>query len=176
MNPAHVHLLMNHIPVIGVGAGLLLLTYAVMKKSDEMTRVSLASFVVFALVAIPVYLTGKSAEGIVEDLPGVSEAIIENHEAAAVISLLSIEILGVVALAGLILSRRSNTTLKWFAASSLAISLVVAGLMGWTANLGGQIRHTEIRAGASSATQGEDSGEDKERGRGRDRKKDKSND
>lgn len=176
MNPAHVHLLMNHIPVIGVGAGLLLLAYAVMKKNDEMIRVSLASFVLLALVAIPVYLTGKSAEEIVEDLPGVSEAIIENHEEAALISLVSIEILGVVALAGLILSRRSNTTLKWFATGSLAISLVVAGLMGWTANLGGQIRHTEIRAGAFSATQGENPEEDKERGRGRDREKDKDDD
>jgi len=69
----------------------------------------------------------------------------------------------------------TNTALKWFATTSLAISLVVAGLMGWTANLGGQVRHTEIRAGAS-ATQGEGPREDKERGRGRDRKKDNNND
>jgi hypothetical protein len=33
--------------------------------------------------------------------------------------------------------------------------LLVAGLMAWTANLGGQIRHSEIRASAQ-ASAGED--------------------
>ena len=32
----------------------------------------------------------------------------------------------------------------------LATSLLVGGLMAWTANLGGQIRHTEIRSGANA--------------------------
>ena len=33
----------------------------------------------------------------------------------------------------------------------LVASLIVSGLMAWTANLGGQIRHTEIRADNSPA-------------------------
>jgi len=34
----------------------------------------------------------------------------------------------------------------------LAASLIVSGLMAWTANVGGQIRHTEIRSNASPPT------------------------
>jgi hypothetical protein len=30
--------------------------------------------------------------------------------------------------------------------------VIVSGLMAWTANVGGQIRHTEIRSDASPAT------------------------
>lgn len=36
----------------------------------------------------------------------------------------------------------------------LAASLIVSGLMAWTANLGGKIRHTEIRSNASPALVG----------------------
>jgi hypothetical protein len=32
------------------------------------------------------------------------------------------------------------------------VSLAVTGLMAWTANIGGQIRHTEIRVGAAPST------------------------
>jgi hypothetical protein len=31
-------------------------------------------------------------------------------------------------------------------------AVIVSGLMAWTANLGGQIRHTEIRSNASPPT------------------------
>jgi uncharacterized membrane protein len=153
MNPAHLHLILNHIPVVGLGAALLLLLYAMARKNDELKRVTLAAFVLLALVAIAVYLTGKAAEDSVEHLPGVSEAIIDRHQDAATVSLVAIELLGAVSLAGLIFSRRSNSLLRWFAVISLVISLVAAGLITWTANLGGQIRHTEIRAGAPASTQ-----------------------
>jgi hypothetical protein len=32
------------------------------------------------------------------------------------------------------------------------VSLTVSALMAWTANIGGQIRHTEIRVGAAPST------------------------
>ncbi len=153
MNPAHLHLILNHIPVVGLGAALLLLLYAMARKNDELKRVTLAAFVLLALVAIAVYLTGKAAEDSVEHLPGVSEAFIDRHQDAATVSLVAIELLGAVSLAGLIFSRRSNSLLRWFAVISLVISLATAGLITWTANLGGQISHTEIRAGASASTQ-----------------------
>ena len=155
MNPAYLHLSLNHIPVVGLGLVILLLLYALVRKNDELKRVSLAAFVLLALVTIPVYLTGKAAEDRVDQLPGVSEAIIDQHQDAAGISLIAVELLGVVSLAGLIFSRRSEVALKWFATAALALSLVGVGLVGWTANLGGQIRHTEIRTGASAPSEGE---------------------
>jgi hypothetical protein len=45
--------------------------------------------------------------------------------------------------------------------AALVVSLATAGLMARTANLGGQIRHPEIRAGAPlPASGGHDLGED----------------
>ena len=117
-----------------------------------MKKAALGVFVIVALAAVPVYLTGEPAEDGVESLPGVSKPIIEQHEAAAGVALTGVVVLGVAALAGLIVFRRGRPLPVWFSVSSLAASLIVSGLMAWTANLGGQVRHTEIRANASPSS------------------------
>lgn len=172
MDAAHAHLILNHIPVVGLGAAILLLLYALARKNDEMKKAALAGFVLLALVAIAVFLTGKAAEDLVEHLPGVTEAFIEQHEEAATASLIAIELLGALSLAGLFLTRRSAAVPKWFAAVVLVASLGVAGMITWTANLGGQIRHTEIRAGAPAAATQDGEAEDQNKEKdNRERKK-----
>jgi hypothetical protein len=146
MNWAHVHLALNHLPVFGTMFGLLLLAFAFLRRSDELKRFSLGVFVIVALLTIPVYLTGEPAEELIETSAGVSEALIEQHENAAQLSLVFMEMTGAVALLGLFLALRS---LKWARQSitaTLLLAAVTVGLMARTANLGGEIRHPEIRA------------------------------
>jgi uncharacterized membrane protein len=148
MNLAHVHLLLNHIPVLGTVFGLILLIIAILRKSEELRKVCLGTFVVVTLLAIPVYLTGDPAENIVKNLPGVSKPTIDAHDDAAGASLIALSILGVVSLAGLILEWKSRPAPRWFGTLLLALSLIATGMMAWTANLGGQIRHSEVRSGS----------------------------
>jgi len=62
MNWAHIHLSLNHLPVVGIIFGVLLLLLALLRKSEELKRVSLGVFVLTALIALPVYFTGEPAE------------------------------------------------------------------------------------------------------------------
>lgn len=149
MNPAHLHLMLNHIPVLGIVFGLGLLLAGVWRKSEELKKTALVVFVIVALLAIPAYLTGEPAEDVVERLPGVSKQIIEQHDETATVAFTGVIVVGVAALSGLLLFRRGNKVPNWFGSLMLAASLIVSGLMAWTANLGGQIRHTEIRSNAS---------------------------
>ena len=148
MNWAHGHLILNHVPVLGTVFGLALLAWAMLRRSDAVQRVALGTFVVIAMLALPVYFTGEPAEGVVEHAAGVSEAAIEAHEGAALVALIGVELLGLIGLGGLYLSRRGRTPSAAAPRAALLVSIVVAGLMAWTANLGGQIRHVETRAGA----------------------------
>ncbi len=145
INGAHLHLMINHFPVIGILFAILLFLYGQVTRSDEIKRVSLGAFVLIALITVPVYLTGEAAQKVVKNLPGVTEAYIGRHEEMAELSLVLIEALGIACCAGLIFFRRSATIPKWFIALVLVLSLVAAAVVGFTANLGGQIRHTEIR-------------------------------
>ena len=152
MNLTHLHLALKHIPVLGTAFGLALLIFGIWRKSNELKKTALCAFVLIALMTVPAYLTGEPAEDGVEGLPGVSEAIIEQHEEAAGAAFASIGALGVIALLGLFALRRGKAVPAWFAGLMVIASLAVSGLMAWTANIGGQIRHTEIRVGATAST------------------------
>jgi len=148
MTAAHVHLLLNHIPILGSIFGLLVLCYGMLRKSDEIKKTSLGVFVITALLTIPVYLTGDGAAQIVSNLPGVSTAIIQQHDQAATITMVAIEILGAVSLLCLCLSWRSRRELRsWMTLGVLILAMISSGLGAWTGSIGGQIRHTEVRAG-----------------------------
>jgi len=145
MNWAHVHLMINHFPVIGVLGAILLLLYALVRKSDEVRMVSFGAFVLIALITIAVFFTGHGAEDVVKNVPGVTEASIGRHEEMADIALVFMEGLGIIALTGLFLLRRTGSIPKWLVLIVLVISFITAAVVGLAANLGGQIRHTEIR-------------------------------
>ena len=145
INGAHVHLIVNHFPVIGILFIIMLFLYGLARRSEEIKKAGLGAFVLLAIMTIPVYLTGEGAEKVVKNLPGVTESYIGRHEEMAGLSLVLIVTLGIACCAGLIFLRRSATIPKWFIALVLVLSFGAAAVVGLTANLGGQIRHTEIR-------------------------------
>ena len=146
MSAAHIHLLLNHIPILGSIFGLLLLLYAMLRRSDEIKKVCFGVFVITALITIPVYLTGDGAARIVQTLPGVSGEIIREHDSAATFTMVAVELLGVASLLSLWFSRKGQTLAGWLLVSVLVLAVISSGLAIWTGGLGGQIRHTEIRA------------------------------
>lgn len=146
MSTVHLHLLLTHVPVLGTVFGVLLLVYGLWRKQDVIQKVSLGVFVLSGLAAWVVYLTGEGAEEAVESLAGISHAVIEPHEEAAVFALVAALVLGAVSLGVLLLARRRDRLARWAVLATLALGVLTSGLMGWTANLGGQINHPEIRS------------------------------
>lgn len=148
MNAAHIHLLLNHVPVLGAVFGLLVLGYGYTRGSRDVMKAGLWLLVIVGITGGFVYLTGEPAEELVEDLAGVSEAVLERHEAAALWATIGAGLVGLVALVGLVRWRAGELPRR-YAGAVLALTLGLTGLMGWTANLGGQVRHAEIRSGSS---------------------------
>jgi hypothetical protein len=149
MNPAHVHLLLNHIPVVGIWLGIALYLVALLKK-PEWRSLGLGVFVLMALLTIPAYLSGEPAEEMIRGLPGVSEATVEEHEEAAVPALIAMLVLGAVALAGLVRFREATSWSRGYGWGVLLLALLAGALIGRTANHGAHIRHPEIRSAASA--------------------------
>lgn len=125
---------------------------------------SLYFMIVAALFTVPVYLTGEGTEKMIEKLPGVSENMIHEHEEMAEIGLIIIIITGIAALGALIIKRKTSL-LKPALVLCAIFSFASFGVMAQTAHLGGQIRHIEIRNGASISTQNDnvDNGSEKQK-------------
>ena len=144
MSFTHLHLLLNHFPVIGTLIVTVLLAWAVFRKSAEITRVSLGLIAAIGAIAVVVFFTGEPAEEAIENLPGFSEAITERHEEFALIATIVVGAIGTLALGALALLRKKEIP-RWVTLWSLMLSIMASGVMGYTALLGGQIRHTEVR-------------------------------
>lgn len=152
MNAIHLHLAINHIAVIGTGLTLFLFLIGVLKRSDELIKTSFLIFFLIALTAIPTFFSGEAAEEIVEGMAGMSEDLIERHESAAKLSMVVEMAAGLLALLGLILYRLNKTAPAWLKVVFPLAALAATGFMVWTANLGGQIRHEEIRPSVMATT------------------------
>lgn len=144
MNIAHLHLILNHLPVIGLLFALALLGWGLARRNQTLMKASLVCLVAVALFTIPAFLTGEPAEKIAKPLPGTSNIHLEQHEDAAKAALVVTLVAGGTALLSLLLFR-TKAIAAWCGASVLLLTLVAAGLMAWTANLGGKVRHPEIR-------------------------------
>jgi uncharacterized membrane protein len=159
MNASQIHLALTHVPVILSIIGLVIMLVALTRKNDTLTKTSFYIFLAAGLFALPVYFTGEGAEEVVEDLPGVSEGIIGQHEQFATISLTVILISAAASLAALFLFK-SYKAIRIMKYAVLLFAFGSAVTMARTAQLGGQIRHTEIQsASVSSASEKENENE-----------------
>ncbi|MGA2174161.1 MAG: hypothetical protein ABSH38_04165 [Verrucomicrobiota bacterium] len=142
---AHIHLLLCHAPIMAILFAFVLLIIGLWRGNSEDQKIALATIVAAAVLTLPLYLTGKPASGAVKGLPGFVDTILERHQTVAALALAGCSLLGVIALAGLLLFR-DRTPARWFGITMLFATVIVGLILIWTANLGGQIRHSEIRA------------------------------
>ena len=145
MNLAHLHLLLNHFPTIGMMVGLGVFVAAILARSDDLKRASLLVFFGIALLSIPTFATGTAAELALANTAGVSKNMMDTHENAAFWALAFMELTGALAWLGLWQYRRLSRIPQGTLAAVLLAGLVTFGMMSRAANLGGDIRHPEIR-------------------------------
>ncbi|GIX06096.1 MAG: hypothetical protein KatS3mg115_0499 [Candidatus Poribacteria bacterium] len=147
LNAAHVHLLVNHFPILGAMFGFGLWVIALWWRNLAVRQIALGVFVLTALAAIVAYFSGEAAHEVVHGIPGVPAEPIELHEEAAgytTIVAVILGILGALGLADSLTVKRVRPAIWW---ANGVVGLIVVLMMIWTGNRGGQIRHEEIRPG-----------------------------
>ena len=131
-----------------VGLGVFVM--AIAGKSDDLKRASLVIFFGIALLSIPTFATGTAAQLALSKNTEVSVPAIETHETAAFIALGFMELTGALAWLALWQHRRLSRLPQGTLAAVLVTGLATFGLMSRAANIGGEIRHPEIRIGPAT--------------------------
>lgn len=150
MNDAHLHMVVNHFPIIGTIFGFGILIAGLVLKNKTLQNTSYALFVVAAIFAAISMGTGEGAEELVEDMPNVGKQIIHEHEELAEKLAILLYILGGLSLVGMYLNLKNHSKAKLL--SYLILGTATAGLLlvQKVGTSGGEIRHTEIRANFSA--------------------------
>jgi len=152
MNLPHLHLLLNHLPIIGTFIAVGLFLVALATSSDDLKQVTLALFALMALMAIPAYLTGYIAQDRLRDEPGVSASLIAMHQGAALLAFAALALTGAVAWVGLWQYRRASRLSLPTVAALLVCAVLTMSLMVVAGDTGGAIRHPEIVSNEAAAS------------------------
>ncbi len=152
MNQAHFHLMVNHLPIILPIAGVIVLVGGMFVRSEVVKRMAYLLFTIGAVATLSAMASGEGAEEVAENLAGVTENYIHEHEEKAEVFALVSYILGALSLVGLWASWKGKGFAKLLSFVILALSFVVLFLGKQTGTTGGEIRHTEIRSGQSAPT------------------------
>jgi len=159
MSTAHAHLLLNHFPTVGLVMTIGLFLAGIVARSDQLKRASLVAFIGLGLIVLPTYVTGNAAAEtlcigkVAEPCADsqISRPLIERHEGAAVLALTLIVTTAGFAWLGLWQHRRTQRIAPWNIVVIALTSSVAMGLVARAANIGGEIRHPEVRAAAAPA-------------------------
>ena len=149
MSHDHLHLLLNHVPTVGAVAALGLLLLSFVRRNEHLTHAGLEALYVVALLTLPAYITGVGASRELRDVPGVSDFAMRMHQDAALWGFTVIELAGFLGWIALWQMRRRDHLPRGIVAATTALLVVAIAMMAGAANLGGEIRHPEIRSGAA---------------------------
>jgi uncharacterized membrane protein len=152
MNEAHLHMVVNHFPIIGTILAIGILIAGLLSKNRSIINTSYVLFVIGAIFGILSMNTGEGAEELVEDMPGIGWKIIHEHEELAEKMALLLDILGVLSLVGFYLQYKKNAKEKSVSYIILLIGIASLFVIQKVGTSGGEIRHTEIRKDFSNTT------------------------
>lgn len=150
MNDAHLHMLVNHFPIVGTILGLIILIGGVYLRSISIKNAACFLFIIATVFTVFSMTTGEGAEEIVEDMPTIGREIIHNHEELAEKFAIAMYLLGVVSVIGLIMNIRNHPKAIFFSYAIAVIAIVSVFLSTKVGTSGGEIRHTEIRTDSVS--------------------------
>ena len=150
MNDAHFHLVVNHIPIVGLLIGTLTLVAGLLLKKREVKLTALGVLIFSAIASLFAFYTGEGAEEIVEKIAGISETLIHEHEEYAETFFTLTIILGITALAAFIAEVKNVKFSKYLIVLVLLVAVSDGILAKYVGTSGGEIRHTEIRNDAKA--------------------------
>jgi uncharacterized membrane protein len=148
MNDAHLHMVLNHFPIIGLIIGTLILLAGIIFKSVVSKKIALTVLLFSAVFAIPTFGTGEDAEEVVEHMSTMTEQthhLIHEHEEKAEFFMPFIWSIILLSLASLFFEWKKKTFAKYISILTLIVSLIACYIAREVGTSGGEIAHPEIR-------------------------------
>lgn len=163
MNDAHLHLVVNHFPIIGTIFGLGILIAGMVLKNKTAINIAYILFVISAIFGFASMYTGEGAEEMVEDMPSIGDRIIHEQEEMAEKLAVILYVLGAISLFGLYLNFKQHSKAKLITYLALVVAVVGALIGKEVGTTGGEVRHTEIRANVLTQAVSSEAGENEEK-------------
>lgn len=145
MNDAHLHLLVNHFPIIGTFFGFGILLTGINLKNNSVKNTAYILLIIAAVFTAFSMGTGEGAEKIVKKFPSVGKHTIHEHEEIAEKFALIMYLTGIMSFLSLFTSFKNHKLATSFSYITLVFTLLAAIVSKNVGTSGGEITHIEIR-------------------------------
>jgi hypothetical protein len=165
-NAAHLHLLVNHFPIVGAALAIPVLLFALLLRKER--GLLLAGVILLVIVAITGWMSVETGEKAMDQLSDqqdqkwantYSEAedadsvgMHEDRAETAVWFAYAAAVISIVVLAAAHVRPIDNPLPRVWVAVVLLAAMATAGAMAWAGNAGGVIMHREIRGDSLDST------------------------
>jgi hypothetical protein len=137
-----------HLPLVGMFIFLLLLLWGLVRRSADVRQVALVGLLLSGLSTYPIVFAGEQAEDYVEELSGINEEQLEEHEEAGELAMQVALLAGVLAGLTALAFQFQLGFAQFLSLLTLAGVSSALGFMIVAAHEGGRIRHAvEMDAG-----------------------------
>jgi len=145
MNAAHFHLMVNHLPIILPIAGLMVMVFGFIFRSDLVKQVAYFIFICSAIAAFLALESGGKAAGLIKELPWAEPSFIKQHATTANCYAWMSYGLGIWSIIGAWVNYKDKKYEEVFSVVATLFAVVMLFFGARTATTGGEIRHKEIR-------------------------------
>lgn len=146
MSWEYLHLVSNPFSIVLVTVGSMAGLAGWLVGSEQLERYGVMSLLLGALFTVPAFVTGLTAADVVEQRTFVEPSLMHSHRSWAIWTIVVLGAEGVFA--GFSLFQPDDARLRRFV---LVVGLVCAGLVAYTAYLGGRLNHADVSPFASSS-------------------------
>jgi hypothetical protein len=158
VTPEHAHLILVHLPLVGLFAAVIPLTWGALRRDRTSTLLGLVLAGLFALTTPLVTEMGERAEERLEHATGPlaldreGARWLHEHEERAETGAVVLYIAGGLFVAGVVAGARWSqpAVTRGLAAGGLVLCVGSIAALAWVADAGGKIRHPELREGVAA--------------------------
>jgi uncharacterized membrane protein len=140
----HIHIMINHFPVILAVMGAVVALLGVLRGRRGVWMYATASLTLAGLTAVATYFSGRAAEDVVRHAWYIGRGSIHTHEDAALVATIATAVAALVAAVAwrrLVRYPREITLPGGLRTAVVLTALASAGSIGYASWLGGQITH-----------------------------------
>lgn len=145
MTAVHLHLMVVHLPIVLCPLSFLLMFWAGWRGRDDQLRLAYGLLVAAAVLAAVAFVSGPWAFEAAQSRFEPDRALVEDHAVVARAAFVVILLFGVMAIQALLQFAQEEPPARWLRRTLAAGTLVCCYLLAWSAHLGGQISHPEVR-------------------------------
>jgi len=145
MDWLRLHIAINEAPAIGIGIGTALFFISSIAGGKGLQKTAFRLFVLAAVCAVVVFVSGGPAQKALEHAPGMSQDLVDQHWYASRLALFVSTVLGVIGIVGL---RSMRNDLALSRALTLICLLACAAAVasnGWAVYSGMRLQGAEVR-------------------------------